>query len=197
MNAGEGVPMGAAPDALPRRGVDRAADAVAVVMMVAALVLLLGTGWAAITVHGKEAARAVTERESRTRVTAVLSADAAPDGAYPSSTAFVRVPARWIDAHGAAASGTVLAHFGADAGDQVEAWLDDAGAPVPAPADRGEVVVSSVLAGFAVLALGGLVLAGAWAGAEQVLGLARRRYWEREWARVEPRWRPGRSADQN
>ena len=62
------------------------------------------------------------------------------------------------------------------------------------------ILSSSALLAIALCVLasmGSLLLSGLWMGAEHGVELLRRRYWEREWARVEPAWRRGRSADQN
>jgi hypothetical protein len=94
-------------------------------------------------------------------------------------------------------TGEVLAPLGFGAGDEVGAWLDEAGRPVAAPADGAAVTMATVLVGFTVLAMGSTVLAGVWVAAGHGVELLRRRYWEREWSRVEPTWRHGRSADQS
>jgi hypothetical protein len=189
--------MPATTGALPRRAVDRIEDALTWLMMATLLALLLGAGLAAITVHAKESQRAVVEQETRTQVTAVLLEDASPDGEYASGSGRVEVPAQWAGPDGASVAGVVLAPPGTTAGDEVRAWLDAAGRPVTAPADRAEVTTTAFLVGFSVLAMGSLLLAGLWVGAEHGVELLRRRYWEREWAEVEPMWRQGRSADQN
>ncbi|WP_214401430.1 Rv1733c family protein [Pseudonocardia lacus] len=181
--------------ALPRRGVDRLADALAVLTVVAAFALLLAAGAAVVVVHGKESQRVAAEQQERTRVGAVLLADATREGTPASATAAtpVRVAARWTDPDGTPVTGEVFAPFGADAGQQVNGWVDGNGQPVTAPADQDEVFASTILTGFSVMALGGMLLLGAGLGVEQLLALARGRYWEREWDRVEPMWRHGRA----
>lgn len=184
-------------EALPRRGVDRLADAVAVLMVVAAFAVLLGAGWIAVAVHGEESRRAAAERGERTGVSAVLLADATHDGGSSSATTAVPVTARWTGPDGHPVTGEVIAPYGAAAGERVTAWLDRSGRPVPAPTSGAAVLAATLLVAFAVLVTGGAGLLAAGLGAGRLLDLARGGYWAREWERVEPTWRRGRSTDQS
>ena len=186
--------MNGADGAFPRRPADRLRDWATVVALFAGFAVLLGAVVAGFVVHARESERSATERAGRTEVAAVLLAEAQYGDA--SSALPVHVDATWTTPAGRVGTGQVTAAWGTPAGTRLTAWLDADGRPVDAPVSASEAVLAGVLATFSVLALGGLAVALVVLVACRVAARSEDRYWEREWARIEPRWRSGHSADQ-
>jgi hypothetical protein len=101
----------------------------------------------------------------------------------------VPTAATWTGRDGAVVVGEVYALGGTPAGSVVDAWIDEAGDPARAPSGPVEAFLAGVLSAAMLLALGAAVLAAAWVGARRLVAVLADRYWTREWAAVEPRWR--------
>ncbi|MDU0292334.1 hypothetical protein [Saccharothrix longispora] len=166
---------------------DRVEAAVAAVVVAVAL---LGVPVAAAVGSEVHVARAATSAEqSRTR----HPVDAVLQRAAPSSdvrtTAFSRVPARWVLPDGTTRDGEVTVARDLVAGSRVRIWLDPTGAPVAPPLTaEGAAVAAVVAAGGVWLALSGAA-ALTYVLVRVVHSRARRRRLEAEWAGIEPQWR--------
>jgi hypothetical protein len=169
----------------PRRWTDRLEDAAAWVLIAAALLVLLAAVALTATMMDHGTARAAAESAARARTGAVLL-DPAP--ALPGRNGVKMMPARWTAPDGRTASGLVAAPSGAPAGAMVTVWVDRSGSLVTPPLTQLDAVLSGVVSGLLVLAVGGLGVAAAWAGVRAWIGTRNAAAWEREWAGVEPVW---------
>jgi hypothetical protein len=170
----------------PRRWTDRLEDVAAWLLIAAALLAVM----AAVAIGGstldRASARAAAESAARTRTGAVLLE---PAPVLPGRTGVTMVAARWTVPGGRTAEGRIAVSSGAPAGAVVTVWVDSSGSVVPPPLTRLDAELSGVVSGLLVLAVGGLGLAGAWAGVRAWIGARNAAAWEREWAGVEPVWR--------
>lgn len=183
---------------LPRRTTDRLRDRTSALLALVGFVVLIAGVIVGVVVHAGAYARGVTERATRSEVTAVLLAEAQRrDGDHATSALPIRAEARWTTPDGRTVTGTVPALLGTPAGTRVTVWLDADGQPVDAPGDPAGAVMIGVLAATLVLAVGGVGLAGLATLAQWLTAVSADRYWEREWTRVEPGWRYGHRADQD
>lgn len=181
---------------LPRRPIDRLADATAWLVTLLELVVLIGAGFAGFAVHGAEAEIVAVEQATRTPVTAVLVVEAVGGPGVGRGTS-VPTQARWTDLDGAPRTDPVPAPAGTAAGADVTVWLDADGRPVRPPSTRLDTVLAGAMVALSVMSLGTLLVVGLWIGFRYgVLDRLTARYWEREWARVEPGWRWGRDTRQ-
>jgi len=170
---------------LPRRRTDRLEDVAAWLLVAAGLLVLLAAVAVTGTVLDHGSARAAAESAERTRTGAVLLE---PAPATPSGTAVTTVPARWTASDGRTGEARVAVRSGTPAGAVVAVWVDRSGSVVAPPSTRLDAVLSGVVSGLLVLAVGGLALAAAWAGVRTWAGTRNAAAWERDWARVEPVW---------
>jgi hypothetical protein len=174
---------------LPRRATDRAEDAVAWVLMVAALLLVVVAGVTGLAVYGAESARAELESGTRSPVRAVLLEDAELVAGDLGERLPVRVPARWTDRNGLEHSGLVEVAYPEPAGTEIEVWVDAAGEIVARPVRPLNAVVGGITSGFGVLCAGGTLLVAMWFGVRRLTARRNARHWERAWEQVEPEWR--------
>jgi hypothetical protein len=174
---------------LPRRVTDRVEDAVAWVLMVAALLLVVVAGVTGLGVYGAESARAELESGTRSPVRAVLLEDAQLMTGDLGERLPVRVPARWTDRNGLERSGLVDVAYPKSAGTAVEVWVDAEGEVVSRPVRPLNAVVGGITSGFGVLCAGGTLLVATWFGARGLTARRNSRHWERTWEQVEPQWR--------
>ncbi len=124
-------------------------------------------------------------------VDALLTADV-PAGVSSGENSDVgrpQVPATWFAPDGTARSGAIRADPGGKAGERVPVWTDRSGRPAAAPVQPGEMRAQAAVIAVIVALLWLLVVAAVqWAGAAVLLRL-RLASWDREWARVGPKWR--------
>jgi hypothetical protein len=158
-----------------------------VVVLLVVLLSVPGALAVGTAVRSDLAATARQQAEERTRVTAVVTADAvAPADASPRTR--VPVPARWTSPGGEPVEGEVPARPTTRTGDTLTLWTTADGRRSDEPMTPAEVRRST------------LVLVGAgWTGSVgavvllhtalcRLLDRLRDRRWTREWARVEPTW---------
>jgi hypothetical protein len=172
-----------------RRGMDRAEDALAWLLITVGLLALLAAVLVGMSVYSQGSERVRSEQNERVRATAVLLADARDlPVEHGSSISFVQAPARWADVDGAQHEGDVIVRAGTVAGTEVPIWIDRRGEQAVAPANGVSAVLDGAAVGVAVLGLCGSVIAGAWTGVRRMIFAHNARAWEREWAQVGPEW---------
>jgi hypothetical protein len=97
--------------------------------------------------------------------------------------------ARWTTADGTVHTGRVpvtAVRPGTDG--TMRIWIDAAGALSRPPTTAGQAVQAAAVT-FVAVALAGLaLLAAAWAGVQALVDRRNAARWEREWARVGPKW---------
>lgn len=129
-------------------------------------------------------------------VTAVLAEDAASSvtmGPKGDSVAYALATARWNGPDGSSHTGRIPVDIGEDRGSRVVIWTDQHGRPAAVPQSDTQVAGHAVMVGAGLaggIAVGiGLI----YTGVRVLLDRQRLRRWERDWARVEPKWthRPG------
>ena len=164
----------------------RRSDRIEAAVAVAGIAVVLAAAGIGIgvgeRVSAQQARQSAYERSTRHVVAAVL---VAPAGAGRSST--VPVTARWHTGHGVQ-TGTITARAGLPAGSRVSIWVDQTGAPTPAPLPLAAGQLNAAAAGLAVP--GGavlLALLGRWL-CRYRLDRGRLIDWADEWDRIEPRW---------
>jgi hypothetical protein len=171
-------------DRMPRRPTDRVEDLVAWLLAAAGLLTLMLAGTVAGAVHSDGVARSSTEATHRHEVAAELIARPGPmSGRYQVGTA------RWTATDGVVHTGRVpvtAIRPGTDG--TLRIWIDDAGALSHPPTTPGQAVQAAAVAFVAVALIGLALLAGAWAGVQVFIDRRNAARWEREWARVGPRW---------
>ncbi|WP_326595770.1 Rv1733c family protein [Streptomyces sp. NBC_01803] len=123
-------------------------------------------------------------REAR-RATAVVAAAyeaVTPSGVGPLGTV------RWTEPDGTVGTGMTRLAPGAEPGTRMTVWLDEGGALRGAPPSPAVARTSGVLLGAG--AAGGVCLLalGVRGGARGRLDAGRAARWEREWAKIAPRW---------
>lgn len=175
-----------------RRATDRVEDAVALLLVVAAVGVLVGALAFGLDVQQREAERARRLLATTTPVTAVLVQDAAAVGGehgaqHPPAVA----AARWAGPAGEERVAVVSVPAGTPAGSLVELRVDRAGRLAPEPASDPEVLVVAVVAAAAVLVCGGAVLAGTWLAVRAALAALNARVLDREWERLGRQWGSG------
>jgi hypothetical protein len=124
---------------------------------------------------------------SQTRV--VLLEDAVVATGEYGSHQLEPTPVRWIDHSGAEHTGSVVMTTSAPAGTEVVVWLDATGKVTGPPLRPVNPVFGAAVAAVGLLCVGATVLVVTWLGVRAATGRLNSRRWEREWARVEPRWR--------
>jgi hypothetical protein len=173
-----------AADRLPRRPTDRVEDLVAWILVAAGLLMLVLAGSVAAAVHRDGNARAATEAVQRHEVLAELVARPGPmAGRYHVGTV------RWTAADGTVRTGRVpvtAVRPGTDG--TVRIWVDARDALSRPPTTPGQAAQAAAVT-FVAVALAGLaLLVAAWAGVRVLVDRRNAARWEREWARVGPRW---------
>jgi hypothetical protein len=143
--------------------VDRLESRVFVVLLVLFALGAPAVGLVTGAVSYREVApQAAIERQTRTRTTATVVAEAATVAARPESTwpsGLARVPARWRAADGTTHTGDVTVGPAAVAGDTVHLWTDLRGDVTARPRSVAQVVASAAwlgtlaAAGYALLLL--------------------------------------------
>jgi hypothetical protein len=173
---------------LPRRGTDRIEDLVAWLLTGAALLVIVIAVVTAVAVHGREAERAAADSRSASQTRAVLLEDA-----YVVPAEFGRAPAqaraRWADRDGREHVGVVPVMHSEPTGAEAEVWIDAAGEITSRPDRPANAVFGAAVAALGVMCAGAVPLLVVWLGVRRLTGRYNSRRWEREWARVEPRWR--------
>jgi hypothetical protein len=172
----------------PRRRTDVVEDALAWLLGSLALLTALAAAVAGLGVHGDAMERARTEGAERTAVRAVLVADAELVARDIRWAPAVRVAARWNGPDGTEHTGPVVVTGPAAAGSQVTVWIDRDSRPTAAPMTPGGALAAAVVSGGLVAAAGGTVLWWAWVAVRRFAAARNAATWDREWARVEPRW---------
>jgi hypothetical protein len=173
-----------AADRMPRRATDRIEDLVAWLLVAAALLMILLAITVATAVHRNGVQRAALEMAHRHQISAELIArPAAVTGRYQVGTA------RWTTPDGAPRIGRVpITAIRPDTNGTVRIWVDDDGAPSRPPSTPAGALQAAIAAAVAMALVGLGTLAAAWAGVRVLVDRANAARWEREWARVGPRW---------
>jgi hypothetical protein len=173
-----------AADRMPRRPTDRFEDLAAWVLVAVALLVLLLAGTVAQAVHQDALARSVTEAGHRHQVDARLVArPIAGTSRYQLGTA------AWTAPNGTAHTGRVpISVARPDADGSLKVWVDDAGVLSHPPATAAQAVQAAVVTAIGVALAGIALVAAAWAGVGALVDRWNSARWEREWARVGPRW---------
>jgi hypothetical protein len=173
---------------VPRRTTDRVEDLVAWLLTGAALIVIVIAGVTGLSVHGREAERALQDSGSTWQTRAVLLEDA-----HVVSSEFGRAPTqvrvRWTDRDGREHNGVVPAMRSQPAGAGVEVWIDAAGEITSRPRHPANAVVGGIVSAIGVLCAGATPLLATWFGLRALTWRSNSRRWEQEWARVEPQWR--------
>jgi hypothetical protein len=169
---------------MPRRPTDRVEDLVAWLLVAAGLLTLMLAGAVAGAVHGDGVARSVTEVAQRHEVVAELVARPRPvSGRYQVGVA------RWTTADGTVHTGQVpvtAVRPGTDG--TLRIWIDATGALSRPPTTAGQAVQAAAVTFMAVALAGLALLAAAWAGSQALVDRCNAARWERDWARVGPKW---------
>lgn len=171
------------------RGVDRAERTVLVVCALLAVVLIPVALTVGSLTYRVFADTAAADAATHHRTVAVLTEDVPAAGArgYVGGAA-PEAAARWQLPDGTTRTGTVPAGNGMTAGQTVEVWLDESGAPTGPPMSTSDAVGTSIaLAAFAWFGAVGLLALGCY-GLHTAFERRRMRGWADEWARFEPRW---------
>ncbi|WP_214406895.1 Rv1733c family protein [Pseudonocardia lacus] len=176
---------------------DRVEDLAAWVFIAAALLLVVVAGGVGGGVHRDGLARAATESVQRHRVPAEVLADQRAAGSRMRSAT-----ARWAGPDGVPITGRITldpalpaGRAGAlvrpplvEPGRHVPIWVDGEGRPTRPPATAAQAAQAGVIAAVALVLAGLTVLGGGWLGVRALVARSNDRHWEREWARVGPRW---------
>ena len=176
-----------------RRRADRVesvAALVAVLLVIAMLPVALVIGSAA---RASGLAESTAERSARHPVTATLLASV-PDLVGDTNVGTqLATPATWRTPNGIAHTGSVPAWPGSAAGQRIQIWLDDRGAPANPPLTADQAYWRGVMS--ALLVMLGFVACCAFALAGLRWWNDRRRYarWDQEWRLVGPLWTKHRS----
>jgi hypothetical protein len=184
MARGRAVRRRRAVDRMPRRPTDRIEDLVAWLLVAAGLLALVFAGSVATAVYRDGVARSATEVVQRHEVVAELVARPVPM-AGRSRIGTVR----WTAANGTVRTGRVpvtAVRPGTDG--TLRIWVDAAGALSHPPTTPGQAVQAAAVTAVAVALVGLALLAGVWAGVRVLVDRSNAARWEREWARVGPRW---------
>jgi hypothetical protein len=206
-----------AADRLPRRVTDRVEDAAAWVLIAAALLLAVLAGCVGAAVHADGLQRSATETAQRRQVAAEVLAEAPPDllaevrtgitpgtlpEAVPPAGRYRTALARWTAPDGRPVTGRIPVAAATPAGRagmagrlptvvpgrQLLIWVDAAGGPTRPPSTPTQAVQAGVVAAVTLLLLGLIALGAAWLGVRALVTRSNDRRWERDWARVGPRW---------
>lgn len=176
------------PGRLPRRATDRVEDLVAWLLSGAALLVVVAAVVTGVNVHGREAERARLDNRSASQARAVLLENAhVVSGDFAAAPAQVR--ARWTDRDGREHVGPIAATRSRPAGTEVDVWIDAEGEITSRRTHPANAVIGGIVSALGVLCAGATPLLATWFGVRSLTWRSNSRRWEREWARVEPRWR--------
>jgi hypothetical protein len=171
------------------RATDRIEDVAAWLLTAATLILVVAAGITGVAVHHRQAERAAAENAARWPTSAVLLEDAVVLTGAQGERLPTQVTATWTDRTGTAHTGMITATLSRTAGSTVDVWLDPDGRVVDPPAQPFAAVLLGAGVAGVLLALGGVLLYALWSAVRSFTAAANERWWEREWARVEPDWR--------
>jgi hypothetical protein len=181
------------PERLQRRSIDTIEDLVTWMLIALALLTAVLAATVAARRYAEWMHRAEIETRERTQVQAVLLQPAPQLFAVDSQGRAVRLLPAPVPVRYTAPDGTeqlVQAHVMGPrpAGVTVPMWLDRSGELTGAPTSGIDAVRHAAAGGFGVLAIGAAVLVCSRAAFRSELQRITMARWEREWARVEPRW---------
>jgi hypothetical protein len=168
---------------MPRRATDRVEDLTAWLLVTAGLLMVVLAGATASAVYRDSLRRAGTESAQRHQVDAeVIARPVGVSARYQVGTA------RW-SSDGIPHIGRVpLTATRPSADGVVRIWVDAAGAPSRPPTTSAQAMQAAVVTAVAICLVGLALLAGAWAAMRALVDRWNAARWEREWARVGPRW---------
>jgi hypothetical protein len=176
---------------MPRRATDRVEDAVAWMLVAAGLLLVVLIGSVAGAVYSDGLDRVAAEHADRHQVPAELLTAAEQPGRSLGRIGRVESrPASWVGPQGQPRTGQVPVPPTAarDAEGRVLIWVDDAGRATRPPVTPAQTGQAAVLVAIAMAAAGTVALGGIWLAVRALVDRLNAARWEREWARVGPRW---------
>ena len=181
------------PERLQRRSIDTIEDLVTWMLIALALLTAVLAATVAARRYGEWMHRAEIETRERTQVQAVLLEPAPQLFAVDSQGRAVRllpapVPVRYTAPDGTEQLAQAHVMGPRPAGVTVPMWLDRSGELTGAPTSGIDAVRHAAAGGLGVLAIGAAVLVCSGAAFRSELQRITMARWEREWARVEPRW---------
>ena len=181
------------PERLQRRSIDTIEDLVTWTLITLALLTAVLAATVAARRYGEWMHRAEIETRERTQVQAVLLEPAPQLFAVDSQGRAVRllpapVPVRYTAPDGTEQQAQAHVVGPRPAGVTVPMWLDRSGELTGAPTSGIDAVRHAAAGGLGVLAIGAAVLVCSGAAFRSELQRITMARWEREWARVEPRW---------
>ena len=181
------------PERLQRRSIDTIEDLVTWMLITLALLTAVLAATVAARRYGEWMHRAEIETRERTQVQAVLLEPAPQLFAVDSQGRAVRllpapVPVRYTAPDGTEQQAQAHVVGPRPAGVTVPMWLDRSGELTGAPTSGIDAVRHAAAGGLGVLAIGAAVLVCSGAAFRSELQRITMARWEREWARVEPRW---------
>ena len=181
------------PERLQRRSIDTIEDLVTWTLITLALLTAVLAATVAARRYGEWMHRAEIETRERTQVQAVLLEPAPQLFAVDSQGRAVRllpapVPVRYTAPDGTEQLAQAHVMGPRPAGVTVPMWLDRSGELTSAPTRGIDAVRHAAAGGLGVLAIGAAVLVCSGAAFRSELQRITMARWEREWARVEPRW---------
>ena len=181
------------PERLQRRSIDTIEDLVTWTLITLALLTAVLAATVAARRYGEWMHRAEIETRERTQVQAVLLEPAPQLFAVDSQGRAVRllpapVPVRYTAPDGTEQLAQAHVMGPRPAGVTVPMWLDRSGELTSAPTRGIDAVRYAAAGGLGVLAIGAAVLVCSGAAFRSELQRITMARWEREWARVEPRW---------
>ena len=181
------------PERLQRRSIDTIEDLVTWTLITLALLTAVLAATVAARRYGEWMHRAEIETRERTQVQAVLLEPAPQLFAVDSQGRAVRllpapVPVRYTAPDGTEQLAQAHVMGPHPAGVTVPMWLDRSGEVTSAPTRGIDAVRYAAAGGLGVLAIGAAVLVCSGAAFRSELQRITMARWEREWARVEPRW---------
>jgi hypothetical protein len=171
------------------RATDRIEDVAAWLLTAAAFIIVVAAGVTGFAVHHRQAERVLAESAARWPASAVLLEDVVVLTGLQGERLPTQVTASWTDRTGTPRSGMISASMPGTAGSVVHVWLDPEGRVVDPPAQPLAAVLLGAAAAGLLLVFGGGLLYGLWSALRSFTAAANDRWWEREWARVEPDWR--------
>ncbi|MBL8925268.1 MAG: hypothetical protein JNM77_03390 [Pseudonocardia sp.] len=181
------------PEPLQRRSVDTIEELVDWTLIALALLIAVLAATVAARRYGEWMHRAEIETRERTQVQAVLLEPTPQVFAVDSHGRAGRqlpapVPVRYTAPDGTQQRAQADVTGPRPAGVTVPMWLDRSGELTGAPTSRLDAVWHAAAGGLGVLAIGAAVLVCSEAAFRSELQRITMARWEREWARVEPRW---------
>lgn len=163
-------------------------------VLVTTVLLLVGGPCTGALTEAAVRERLGEHRAHTARVQGVLVRDAPDRGSSSTAggtAASVRGTVRWEAPDGRWHTGGTQVPPGLRAGARVDVWTDERGALVAEPPSPAEAAVGAALTGLLAAVVWGAVVVTGLAALRLHLDRERLAYWEREWARVGPRWSGG------